>query len=76
MIVSSETRTVLLQSLNQMVLGLIVHYMIANSYVSEKISTLERIHLLTNKNKNIKYLMFQSQIIGTYNVFLFSEFTS
>ena len=27
----------------------------------KKISTLERIHLLTNKNKNIKYLLFQTE---------------
>ena len=62
----------LVQSLNQMVLGLIVHYIIANSSVSEN-NQHSNAHICLPTKKKIKYPMFQIQIIDTYNVLLFSN---
>ena len=59
-----------------MVLGLIVHYIIANSSVPENNQhSNAHVHLLTNKNKKTEYPMIKNQIIDTYNVFLFGKYT-
>jgi len=54
-----------------MVLGFIIHYIKANSYVSEN-NQHSNAHIRLTK---VEYLMFQGQIIDTYKVFLFSKFT-
>jgi len=50
-----------------MVVGSIVHYIIANISVPEKNSTPTHTSAY-NQTKTIKYPMFQNQIIDTYNV--------
>jgi len=63
---------VLLQSLNQIVLGLIVYFIIANSSVPEN-NQHSKAHICLQKK--IEHPMFQNQVIDTYNIFLFSKFT-
>jgi len=57
-----------------MVLGLIIHFIIANSHVPEN-NLHYNAHICLQTNKKIEYPLFQNQIIDTYNVFLFSKFT-
>jgi len=64
-----ETRTVLFQSLNQMFVCLIVHYIIANSSFPE--NSQHSNAQSAYQPQNIECPMFQIQIIDTYCISIF-----